>query len=113
MTQFEERRKVSRLFVDEHVLVRVPHLFSGEITTTEHNCIARDLSPGGLRLISKDPIPVGERLEVVVKLEGHGNVHNLAGITRWMSPCTGEQGYTYGIELVDEKPLRYWRQQFH
>ena len=56
---------------------------------------------------------LGERLEVVVKLDGQGHAHNLAGITRWMSPCTGEQGYTYGIELVGEKPLRYWRQQFH
>ena len=62
---------------------------------------ALDISVSGMRLKLKQAIDAGERVTVVIHLEGHPGSFRLSGKARWSTPVRGDKSYLLGVELDD------------
>jgi Tfp pilus assembly protein PilZ len=70
---------------------------------------ARDLSRGGMQVVSEDPLKAGDILEIAMRIPGEGQTRTLAKVV-WNRPATadGKRVFRSGIRFipVDEKELR-------
>lgn len=75
---------------------------------------ALDMSPSGMRLKLKQALDTGERVTVVIHVEGHPGSFRLTGRTRWNAPSHGDKSFLLGIELddVQDEASSSWRQLF-
>lgn len=76
---------------------------------------ALDISVSGMRLKLKQAIDAGERVTVVIHLDGHPGSFRLSGKARWSTPVRGDKSYLLGIEIDegdDSQDLSAWQNLF-
>lgn len=97
----DERRKFVRLNFDVDVAwKKIPPLDS----SNPHRNSAKNISEGGICLITNEPVAVGDTLDLVIKLPAQ-NVINAQGKVVWASEfevigATREKKYDAGVEFI-------------
>jgi len=107
------RRNAEKL-TREQALVRTFDIQGEEVTSTLYHCLIVERSRDTLRLISDDPLPVGERVDITVELSGeHGRGLTCSGIPRTLAVAYESSGYLIDVDLIADRRLAPWRRQFH
>jgi hypothetical protein len=71
-----------------------------------------DFSPSGLKLVSHEPIPLGQILQLDVFLPGIQNPLHLTGEIRWCLEVDEIPTYHAGVSFVEDgsRDIEHWRQ---
>jgi Tfp pilus assembly protein PilZ len=96
-----EKRKESRK-KEENKITIAPH-YPDSPSQEEKTVLAftQDISPGGVRVITDTPFPVGTDVEIKIVLSRTRDVIDLYGKVRWASNISGEDLFEMGIEFMD------------
>lgn len=105
------RRNAEKL-ARERALVRTFDIKGEEVTSTQHQCLIVERTRDALRLISDEPLPVGERVDITFDLGGEGKL-TCSGIPRNLAVAYESSGYLIDVDLVQDRRLAAWRRQFH
>ncbi|MGA2361122.1 MAG: PilZ domain-containing protein [Candidatus Aminicenantales bacterium] len=63
-------------------------------------CLTKDLSIGGIRIMTNAPLAVGSRVKVEISLtKSRKSIQALAEV-RWVNALIGEEVYDMGLEFV-------------
>ena len=106
----EERRRHPRKPVQDRAVLHR----DGEGAHPALYGTALDISPSGMRLKLKQALEVGERVTVVIHLDGYPGSFRLTGETRWSTAVHGDKSFLLGIELdgVQDAGLESWHKVF-
>ena len=66
--------------------------------------LTRDISPGGVRLITDAPIPIDSNVRLEIALSRVRKVVRATGKVRWVELLYGDGVYEMGIEFTDIGP---------
>jgi len=99
--------------VQERAIVRRFDLSGESVVTCQHQCVIVGRSTNGLRLVSEEPLPIGERLDITFQLNGRDGPRTFSGIARGLTPLGWEPRYFVDIELILDRRAAVWRHQFH
>jgi len=75
---------------------------SNDIKTV--SAFTKDISAGGVRVITDSPFPVGTELKVNIVLSKTRKIVNLDGKVRWVNNLSCEDLFELGIEFMDVSP---------
>ena len=109
----DKRRRHAEKRLQERALVRVFHISGETVTTFQHNCLIVDRSRDKLRLISEEPLPVGERVDITFNLHGDEGGRTFSGIPRNLALAYEGSGYLVDVELIRDRHAVAWNGQFH
>ena len=107
----EERRRHPRKPVQDRAVLHR----DGEGAQPALYGTALDISVSGMRLKLKQALDAGERVTVVIHLEGHPGSFRLSGKARWSAPLRQEKSFLLGIEIDeanDSRDLSAWQELF-
>jgi PilZ domain len=99
-----ERRKDSRLVEENKVVIEL--LTDGRTTAdkTIINALTKDISPGGVRVITNVLIPLDSLLEIEIVLSRRRRLVHAVGTVRWTRSVYGEEMFEIGIEFTQIAP---------
>ena len=107
------RPRLPRLHTEERAIISTMDAHNEAVALKCYG-IALGLSSEGLHVLTDEPLPTGELLEISISLQGQDLCHNLKGVARSVSTCDHQPGYIVGIEIVpDNQAAKLWRRQFH
>jgi hypothetical protein len=96
----------------ERAVVRTFDIRGDEVTSVQHQCLIVERTRKTLRLISDEPLPVGERVDITFELRGYGGL-TCSGIPRNLAVAYETSGYLIDVDLVQDHRAAVWHQQFH
>lgn len=102
--QPRERRKDSRLSEENKVAIEL--LTDGRTTAekTIINALTKDISPGGVRVMTDILLPVDALLKIEIVLSRRRRLVSAMGIVRWTRGVYGEEMFEIGIEFTQISP---------
>lgn len=107
------RRRHDDRHNQEKALVRVFDLSGGDITVVQYHCLIAERSRNTLKLISDEPLPVGERVDITVDLGGSTGSKTFSGIPRSLAVAYESSGFLVDVELIGDRHVAAWQRQFH
>jgi c-di-GMP-binding flagellar brake protein YcgR len=99
-----ERRRDSRLIEENKVSIE---RLSGGRSASEKmtlNALTKDISPGGVRLVTRLPLPDESLLMMEIVLSGLHRVVRAMGAVRWSRSVAGEEMFESGVEFTQISP---------
>jgi c-di-GMP-binding flagellar brake protein YcgR len=101
---FRERRRDTRLVEENQVTIEL--LTDGRTTPekTSQNALTRDISPGGVRLVTNTLLPVETLLTMEIVLARLNRAVRAMGVVRWTRSVSGEEMFESGIEFTQISP---------
>lgn len=114
MTSPEERRRHTRLPLQERAVVHRSKRSDDSPFPQALYGNTLDVSPAGMQLVMKQALLPGESVDVVVHVSGHNELFHLTGETRWIAPLSSDKTYRMGIEIDGNRSRDYsaWQQVF-
>jgi len=102
--QPRERRKDSRLSEENKVVIEL--LADGRTTAekTIINALTKDISPGGVRVMTDILLPVDALLKIEIVLSQRRRLVSAMGLVRWTRSVYGEEMFEIGIEFTQISP---------
>ena len=106
----DDLRREKRKFVEQTVTVR--------FNDTAHNnvvrilkCSSQDISAGGLKLVSRTPLSLGENVPVEIDLGAMWAVIEAEAEVKWCLEVDDMPTYYIGMKLVDiqQSNLQVWK----
>ena len=109
LTNPQERRSSRRSRRAETLFVQLAAIIEGETQRRTLKCESADLSLGGLRIQVAETLPVGNSVEVWIKLTDSPQTFYLVGSVRWCAPT--DHGAEVGIAVTDgpATDFKAWR----
>lgn len=104
--RYEERRD------RERAVVTVFGIESETIISMDHTCFVVSRTRDCLRLVSEEPLPVGERVDITFGQDDRLDGETHAGIPRNLTTVRGSSGFLVDIELVPDHALS-WKRRSH
>ena len=106
--EHEQRREIRRASTDR-LFMQVVRCEDEDLLGTTLSCTAADVSQHGVKIISREWIPVGCQLDLWIDDSARPGKFFLSGEVRWTSGCEGE--FLLGIELNDgaATDINEWR----
>jgi c-di-GMP-binding flagellar brake protein YcgR len=101
----KERRRDPRIKEENKVILNpVPEGSPQGAKKEVYYCLTKDLSAGGLRIMTNAPLAVGSRVKVEISLtKSRKRIQALAEV-RWVNALIGEEVYDMGLEFVGINP---------
>jgi c-di-GMP-binding flagellar brake protein YcgR len=101
----KERRRDPRIKEENKVILNpVPDGSPPGAKKEVYYCLTKDLSVGGIRIMTNAPLAVGSRVRVEVSLtKSRKRIQALAEV-RWVNALIGEEVYDMGLEFVGIDP---------
>jgi hypothetical protein len=90
--QARERRRDSRISEEDKVLIELL------------NALTKDVSPGGVRLLTNMLLPVNTLLKMEIVLSRRRRVVHAMGMVRWAHSMYEEEMFEIGIEFTQISP---------
>jgi len=100
----QERRGDSRINEEDKVSVEI---LSGENPSAQIppiNALTKDISPGGVRIMSGVRLEAGTRVRLEIVLSGRRRLIKVKGIVRWFRSVYEEDLFEMGIEFAGLTP---------
>ena len=99
-----ERRREDRILEEDKVVIEL--LTNGQIPGEESiiNALTKDISPGGLRIMTNVLLPVGTTLKLEIVLSQRRRRLHAGGVVRWARSVYEEELYEMGIEFDHISP---------
>lgn len=96
---FRERRRESRIPEEDKVVIEL--LTNGQIPGDKSviNALTKDISPGGIRIMTNVLLPVGTLLKLEIVLSQRRRRLHATGAVRWARSVYEEELYEMGIEF--------------
>lgn len=113
MSRSRTRRNLPSLHTEERAIISTADVHGEGSIAQKCYGIALSLSAGALHILTEDPVPTGELLEISISLQGQDLSHNLKGVARTVTACDHQPGYVVGIEIVPDNQAARWQRQFH
>ena len=109
LTNPHERRSSRRSRRAETLFVQLAAIIEGETQRRTLKCESADLSRGGLRIQVAETLPVGNSVEVWIKVTDSPQTFYLVGSVRWCAPT--DHGAEVGIAVTDgpATDFKAWR----
>ena len=109
LTNPHERRSSRRSRRAETLFVQLAAIIEGETQRRTLKCESADLSRGGLRIQVAETLPVGNSVEVWIKVTDSPQTFYLVGSVRWCEPT--DHGAEVGIAVTDgpATDFKAWR----
>lgn len=100
----QERRRESRIKEEDKVLIEL--LTNGQTPEDKSivNALTKDISPGGVRIMTDVNLPAGTLLKLEIVLSQRRRRLRAAGIVRWARSVYGEDLFEMGIEFSQISP---------
>jgi c-di-GMP-binding flagellar brake protein YcgR len=99
-----ERRGDSRISEEDKVSVEI---LSGENLSAELpsiNALTKDISPGGVRIMSDVRLEADTRVRLEIVLSGRRRLIKVSGVVRWWRSIYEEDLFEMGIEFAELTP---------
>lgn len=107
------RRKNLRLRMDEWAIVRTRNLQGGLADVAEHHTSATAINSRALQIYSSTLLPVGEELDITIRLQGQRDFHAIKGVARSVIQSDDQRGYVVDVDIVADAAASVWRRLFH
>lgn len=101
------------LSLNERALVTETGDADPDVYLVQHDCEIVDLSPLQLKLVTSDPIPVGQRLEIIVRLAGAYDACHVSGTVRAVASCCAGKKFLLAVDVASDALAEHWRNQFN
>lgn len=102
--QDRERRRDSRIREEDRVAIEVLTNGRPPADTAPLNALTKDISPGGVRLITNRLLPINTLLKMEIVLSQRRHVVRAVGIVRWASAVYEDEMYETGVEFTEISP---------
>jgi hypothetical protein len=102
--RFRERRRDSRLIEENKVSIELLADGRSAAERTITNALTKDISPGGVRVVTSTLLPVDTLLMMEIVLSGLHRVLRAMGVVRWTRSVYGEGMFESGIEFTQISP---------
>jgi c-di-GMP-binding flagellar brake protein YcgR len=102
--QARERRRDSRINEEDKVLIELLTNGRPPADKTIINALTKDLSPGGVRLLTDVLLPVDTLLKMEIVLSRRRRVVHAMGMVRWARTMYEEEMFEIGIEFTQISP---------
>jgi c-di-GMP-binding flagellar brake protein YcgR len=99
-----ERRRDSRVNEEDKVVIELysdAQLPSGKKI---FNALTKDISPGGVRLMTNVVLPTGTPIRIEIALSKRRKLIQAAGKVRWARSVYGEELFEMGVEFTEITP---------
>ncbi len=100
----QERRGDSRVNEEDKISVEI---LSGENPSAELppiNALTKDISPGGVRIMSNVRLEPGTRVRLEIVLSGRRRLITVNGVVRWSHNIYEEDLFEMGVEFAGLSP---------
>ena len=100
----QERRGDSRVSEEDKISVEI---LSGENPSAELppiNALTKDISPGGVRIMSSVSLEAGTRVRLEIVLSGRRRLITVNGVVRWSRNIYEEDLFEMGVEFAGLSP---------
>jgi c-di-GMP-binding flagellar brake protein YcgR len=99
-----ERRRDPRIKEEDKVVLNLIPNGSPHGSKEVYYALTKDLSIGGIRIMTDAPLTVGSRVKVEITLvKSRKQVQTVARV-RWVQELYGKEVYDMGLEFVDIDP---------
>ncbi len=100
----KERRKDSRMNEEDKVVVEF--LSSVDVPPEKRslNALTKDISPGGVRLMTNMNLPVGTLIKLEIGLAKRRKLIQAVGCVRWSRSVYEEELFELGVEFTQISP---------
>jgi c-di-GMP-binding flagellar brake protein YcgR len=102
--QARERRRDSRISEEDKVLIELLTNGRPPADKTIINALTKDVSPGGVRLLTNILLPVNTLLKMEIVLSRRRRVVHAMGMVRWAHSMYEEEMFEIGIEFTQISP---------
>lgn len=99
-----DRRKESRVQEEDKVILEVLSGTAAAGPKTTMNALTRDLSPGGVRIMTNIALPVGTLVKMEIALSRRRRLLQVVGAVRWYRSVYEDALYEMGIEFTQIRP---------
>ncbi len=99
-----EKRRDSRINEEDKVLIELLTNGQPPADKTIINALTKDVSPGGVRLLTDVLLPVNTLLKLEIVLSQRRRVVYAMGIVRWARSMYEEEMFEIGIEFTQISP---------
>jgi hypothetical protein len=115
MMKSDERRKYPRMRREEQAVIRRMDDPDEDLVHTTLYCKTIDVSPTGMQVRLKKALQSGEKVDVIIQVEGYGNSFHLRGEIKWCRELNGEDACLAGIQVIDtgNSDLASWKRVFN
>ncbi len=100
----KEKRKEPRIPGEDKVVMSLIDGTPLPAPKDAYFSLTRDISAGGVRLITDAPVPVDSDVRLEIVLSKVRKIAKAKGKVRWVGPIYGEGVYEVGIEFTDISP---------
>ena len=99
-----ERRRESRILEEDKVVIEL--LTNGRVPGDEPviSALSKDISPGGIRIVTNVHLPVGTLLKMEIVLSQRRRRLHAMGAVRWSRSVYEEELFEMGIEFSQISP---------
>jgi c-di-GMP-binding flagellar brake protein YcgR len=99
-----ERRRDTRIAEENKVIMTVPGGRSGPDQGAVSFCFTRDISAGGLRIMTGARLQPGDIVGLEIALSGSRRTVRASGEVRWVREIYEKEVYEAGLAFVDLDP---------
>lgn len=107
----EDLRHEKRIAGKHSILVCYPSQ-DGSDKKEKHTCKAGDISEGGLKIVTRRPLPLGCFLPIEIQVADMEKRFNFSGEVKWCLEIDETPTYFAGIKLIkiDKENYQAWRE---
>lgn len=109
----DKRRRHAEKRDQQRVLIRVFDIKGDTVSTFQHQCLMVDCTRGALRVICNEPLPVGERVDIIFTPHSRIETCTVSGIPTNLAVAYEGSGFLVDIELIQDRHVVAWSRQFH
>lgn len=96
-----ERRKDSRVCEEDKVVLELLSEIEPPPPNRVFNALTKDISPGGVRLMTNVILPVDSLVRIELVLSKRRKLIQATGIIRWTRSVYGEELFEMGVEFTE------------
>lgn len=100
----KERRKDSRIKEEDKVVLELLSNSNLPLEKKVLNALTKDISPGGVRVMTNVNLPVGTLLKLEIGLARRRKLIKAVGIVRWARSIYEEELFELGVEFTQISP---------
>jgi uncharacterized protein (TIGR02266 family) len=100
----KERRKDPRINEENKVVLNLIPNGGAQGSRNVYYSLTRDLSIGGIRIMTDAPLAVGSRVKVEITLAKSRKRVQAVAAVRWVNELFGKEVYDMGLEFVEIDP---------
>jgi len=108
--KLDELRSEQRISGKDAIFVCYPSQ-DGSRKEEKHTCNAEDISQGGIKIVTRRPLPLGCILPIEIQIQDKSIHFSFDGEVKWCLEIDEAPTYFAGIKLVklDGKSYQQWR----